>query len=356
MQTSLMGSMRSTTSPRGGRAQRRIAFTLVELLVVITIIGILIALLLPAVQSAREAARRMQCKNHVRQWGMAALSHEQAQGYFPGGGWGCNWVGNPDYGFGRQQPGGWIYNCLPYIEQQALHDLGKGGTAAQKRTQAVILSTTPLEMLFCPSRRPVAVYPIHPGYAPFVGVNADPTNRAVRTDYAANLGYYSDDVAPPRGSDYCKGPTNGEAVPAQADAWTGWPTWQKTRQGIMYLRSQVTMADVTDGASNTCLVGEKYLNPDFYLNGADDTDNRGSQQGEDIDHSRVTSPLATERPSQDTPGDSYPNRSFGSAHGGSFNMVFCDGAVHSISYEIDPVTFRCLGSRNDQQPILGGNF
>ena len=101
-------------------------FTLVELLVVITIIGILIALLLPAVQAAREAARRMQCNNNLKQSALAMLNHESTYGSFPSAGWGANWVGDANYGTGRRQPGGWIYAILPFIEQQAVYDLGAG--------------------------------------------------------------------------------------------------------------------------------------------------------------------------------------------------------------------------------------
>ena len=103
----------------------RSAFTLVELLVVIAVLEILAALLLPAIQSAREAARRSRCQNNLRHIGVAVQAHVTAHKYFPTNGWGFLWVGDPDRGFGAQQPGGWVYNILPFVEQEDLRRLGR---------------------------------------------------------------------------------------------------------------------------------------------------------------------------------------------------------------------------------------
>ena len=321
--------------------QARGGFTLVELLVVITIIGILISLLLPAVQAAREAARRAQCQNHLKQMGLACLNHESAHGYYPSGGWGWYWGGDPDCGFGRRQPGGWIYSILPYAEQQALHDLGMGMTESEKKAAAVELFATPLALLQCPTRRRAAAFTCEPAGSWCV-YNCDSTPVAARCDYAASLGDSS------TGS--VAGPSQGTSTSTDLDDWTGWPSWQPDRTGICYLRSEVTVADVRDGTSNTYLIGEKHLNPDHYLDGTTTGDNRGMYQGEDYDNSRWTTHDTNLRPRQDTPGETNYYR-FGSAHSGAFNMVFCDGSVRPISYSLDLETHTRLGNRRDALPI-----
>jgi prepilin-type N-terminal cleavage/methylation domain-containing protein len=176
---------------RPAREHRRRAFTLVELLVVIAIIGILVALLLPAVQQAREAARRSQCQNHLKQIGVGFLNFESTNKFLPGAGFSPWFVGDPQMGAGRKQPGGWMYQILPYIEEQALYDMPNDGqkklVTQQQKTAAVAMQATPVTIFNCPSRRPAKAYvwALTPNWKP---LNSDPITSVARGDYAANSG------------------------------------------------------------------------------------------------------------------------------------------------------------------------
>ncbi|HEX6960808.1 MAG TPA: DUF1559 domain-containing protein, partial [Lacipirellula sp.] len=139
-------------------SRKRGGFTLVELLVVIAIIGVLVALLLPAVQAAREAARRSQCSNQLRQIALAWQLHHDAHQFFPSAGWGYAWTGDPDRGFGASQPGSWAYSCLPFMEQAALHQMGSGATGAAKHDLLADAAQIPVATFYCPSRRAPAAY------------------------------------------------------------------------------------------------------------------------------------------------------------------------------------------------------
>lgn len=311
-------------------------FTLVELLVVITIIGILIALLLPAVQAAREAARRTQCQNHLKQLGLAALNHHQAHGHFPAGGWGLWWVGDPDRGFGWKQPGGWIYNLLPYLEQEALRSVGAGETFDEKRTTLQTVLETPLAMLNCPTRRRAIAYPYGDSYT---FRNVDMPAAVARSCYAGNGGDRPGGYAYPQSYDH-------------GDNTYQWPDTSHLT-GLFFARSVMSIASVKDGTSNTFLFGEKHLNPDNYASGTDGGDNQSMYQGFDCDIGRWTT---TSLPlQQDTPG--FGNiHGFGSAHPSGANFAFCDGSVHSVAYGIDISVYVLLGNRKDGQPISTGQF
>jgi len=173
----------------------RPGFTLVELLVVITIIGILIALLLPAVQAAREAARRIQCGNNLRNMGLAWHNHLQQHGFLPSAGWGSYWTGDPDLGTGRHQPGSWMFSILPFIEQDALYNLGAGSPGwpvpSAKQAQFTKRNSTPVFVFYCPSRRRAQAI-VGRNFGTSVKNWAHNGEPMTRGDYSASMGNNSD--------------------------------------------------------------------------------------------------------------------------------------------------------------------
>ena len=327
-------------------------FTLVELLVVITIISILMSLLLPAVQSARESARRAQCENNLKQLGLAMLNHEQAMKSFVSGGWGWRWLPEPVRGSGPRQPGAWTYSLLPYVEQGSLHRLGSGADPAAVAAANAERNQFPLSIFICPSRRRVGLFGNHWN----AYYNGDPTPQTGRTDYAANAGDQR----------ICQFGANcqGWGPPSLADGDANW-NWPDTDglTGVIFLRSDVRMSDLKDGTSSTYMIGEKYLNPEHYEDGLDWSDDQSMFTGFANDNYRTTHPDLP--PMQDSIGESgmieiepghLSNCRFGSAHPGASNYVFCDGSVHNISYNIDRETHRRLGNRRDMLPVDGSKF
>jgi prepilin-type N-terminal cleavage/methylation domain-containing protein/prepilin-type processing-associated H-X9-DG protein len=295
--------MTYSSRPRTCLTPCRAGFTLIELLVVIAIIGVLVALLVPAVQKVRESANRAQCQNNLKQLGLAFHNHHGALGYFPTGGW--EWWSTPTYlngtpAVGAQQQAGWGFQILPYIEGQ---NAWRGGSAANDddRTRVAMGTTNPL--FFCPSRRgPQVVTFQFPGF-----FNGNPIDCAL-CDYGAS-------------------------------------NWEMTGAVQQYL--PLRFADVTDGTSNTLLVGEKRLNLRF-LGQVQTDDDTGYASGWDMDIIRKTE--VAPMPDYSAPSGNGDMR-FGGSHSGGFNTVFADGSVHFISYAIDPATFKNLGCRHDGQVI-----
>jgi type II secretory pathway pseudopilin PulG len=309
-------------------ARRRVAMTLMEVLVVISIIGLLIALLLPAVQAAREAARANTCSNNLRQLGLAVQGSESAHGTLPSGGWGFEWYGDPDRGAGPPQPGGWTYNLLSYLERRDLATFGAGQSASNKMRAATQVNQTALSIFLCPSRRALGLYPFHPAWPPY---NANLVGDVAKTDYAAN------------GGDTLVHSFRGPQSLAEGDAPSfQWPDMSKAT-GICYLRSAVQLAQIRDGTSHTYLIGEKYLSS----GGTDPGDDQSLFVGYDWDTVRWANVQWTPLP--DASGAA--TQRFGSAHPSGCQFIFCDGSVRAISFEIDGAVHRRLGNRQDGQPI-----
>ena len=371
-------------------------FTLVELLVVIAIIGILIGLLLPAVQAAREAARRNSCKNNLSQIGRAVLQHVEAQRFFPTGGWGWRWAGDPDRGFTKKQPGGWCFNILPYLELDTVRNMGKGlpsSQDSQKRAQCAQAAQTPLAIFICPSRRPVAPFEYKPASPEksFFNIDLNPGSKIARSDYAACAGGKSDIKSGDNNSGFDTRDKTFDGPPSLKDG-DDLQYWSKDKNktaygiikestGICFLRSEVTPAQIRDGQSNTYLVGEKYLDPRYYVSGESEGDNQGWDMGYDRDVVRwVCDPAQTAAKAKKTEAPFLPKRDgdirikksdgdwdesksddvgskiFGGPHSGTWNVVFCDGSVHALSFDIDWDVHGRLGTRNDGKPVDQSKF
>jgi prepilin-type N-terminal cleavage/methylation domain-containing protein/prepilin-type processing-associated H-X9-DG protein len=321
------------------KANSRHGFTLVELLVVIAIIGILIALLLPAVQAARESGRLISCSNNLHQMSIACLALESDVGYLPGGGWGWAWAGEPDRGYGVGQPGGWHFNILPFTEYKGLHDMGKGTPQAVRMTMGLQQSMTTVPTFICPSRYNVHAFPRnHP--TKFVNIS-DPMPRLIgRSDYAANSGSSFSNVEPGNpNTSYTAGFNWASAAGSQyaSDAATG----------VIFRASALPLVKIKDGTSRTYMIGERYLCPDCY-NTNDCCDN---DQGWDMGYDYDTNRGGGIAPARDEAGYSGCMTIFGSAHKAGFNMAFCDGAVRKMDFDIDPTIHKQLSDRADNGPI-----
>ena len=321
-------------------SRRQNAFTLVELLVVIAIIAILIALLLPAVQSAREAARRMQCSNNLRNLGLACHMHHDAYGFFPSGGWGTAWMGDPDMGFGRSQPGSWLFSVLPFVEEQARFEHASGRQTIlwpvllSKRLALLRIHEKPIGLFYCPSRRPPKAYPV--GYTLGTKNWEHKGGPLARTDYVACMGTVSD-VWPGAGVIH--------TTYDDHETYGAWPP-DDYFDGVTYMRSEVNLAHILDGSSNTYLVGEKNLRPQAYLGSTEEaTKDYGDDEGCFTGHNGDVARSSGVLPFPDDPA-AHLFWNWGSAHPGVFHMMFADGSVRPVSYTVDADLHFALGSRN----------
>jgi type II secretory pathway pseudopilin PulG len=265
------------------------------------IIGILVGLILPAVQMARESARRSQCVNNLKQIGLAFAHHENAHTFYPTGGW--DWFSPPTYlgstpAVGEEQKAGWGFQILPHVE---------GGAIWQAGAETAI--ATPDPVFFCPSRRPPQTLTLPDTYVP--PVNGGNVTRAL-SDYAAS---------------------------------------NRENDGLVRRFKPNRVSDILDGLSHTLMVGDKRLNL-RHLGQPQDDDNEGYCVGWNSDTIRNTD----REPLPDFLGSGDGDERFGSSHVGVFNTVFADGSIHSLGYGIDKRVFRFLGNIRDGQAISAGDL
>lgn len=338
---------------------KKTAFTLVELLVVIAIIGILVALLLPAVQQAREAARRLTCTNQVRQMGLAVLNLESALGVFPTGGirpWPkIENYSNGGSAFGPPTQGlSWAFQILPYLEENAVHDIDMQDE----------LQEHPIGMFYCPSRRgPTQNTGNGAWMMDYAGLAPGPS-RADTIKKDGNDAEFDMMIQNEQGCSQAYGFWGTETAanihrPLEssrlADNYTGFngvfvrsshfvnPSNKDQSFDMMY-DGATTMRRIRDGTSKTGMITEKRL-PLGSQPGRPD-DDRGWSDGWDLDTMRSTFCHPRSDSDQNVVGATITP---GSRHTSGLNVVFADCSVEFISFDIDLEIWNLIGHRADRQ-------
>lgn len=288
------------------------AFTLVELLVVIAIIGILIALLLPAVQAAREAARRTECTNHLKQIGLALQTYHDSQGWFPSG-------RNKSDQYGVS----WAFQLLPQMEETSLYAAYDKNARVDDTPNATAMRT-PIDVYACPSRRAAAAD------RNFDNNDQPPLvkDAASLGDYAANAGHTVE--------------TGMENLDLTDESFSSAPV-DMSVAGPIYSGSRINARRVIDGLSTTLAVGERHIPPE---DPAVSEDQQQWNQGDTAFLSGdnrwaifggTSGGLAT---NQDDPS----HDKFGGPHPGVTLFVFLDGHVAPVSDDIATATLMALST------------
>lgn len=302
---------------------RRKGVSLIEILTTIAVVGILLSLMLVALNASRESARKIECTNRLRQIAVASQDFVGQHRHFPGNGWGFRWIGQPERGVGRLQPGGWAFQLLPFLQSATP---ATGADELEARQQRALWCQLPRPAFKCPSRPdpPLTAHTLL-----FEPVNATRSSSIAKTDFAVCEGDFSTDT---RG---------GPASLAEGDS-PSYP-WidASAATGVSFQRSQITPASISDGLSNTFLVGEKHVPVSAYNKASSLGHDQSLLSGVDVDITR----WVRQPPIPDRSGDNI--RAFGSAHLDGIRMAMCDGSVRVINYEIDLRTFVRMGNRHD---------
>ncbi|WP_425617484.1 DUF1559 domain-containing protein [Anatilimnocola sp. NA78] len=303
---------------RPNRMEARRGFTLVELLVVIAIIGVLVALLLPAVQAAREAARRMQCANNLRQIGLASHNMHDTYNFLPPAFLGNNTDAEDGWAT-------WAALILPFAEGS--NQFNKWDVKYQVSEQIPEAYQTKIKMYACPSRLPHVL-----------SVNDFANPGGALGDYAACFG-----------TDNVFGKSNGAMIPTEPEVVTS-----SGKKFLARWVGRLTMASITDGTSNTILVGEKHIRKNSLRGKNED---RSIFSGIRNTHRRMAgvNPDGSEvRPLQPpTSTTGVSNSSFGGPHPGVCQFVFVDGSTQALRVDLDVITLSRLAQRDDGEVITG---
>jgi prepilin-type N-terminal cleavage/methylation domain-containing protein len=331
------------------RLARPTGFTLVELLVVIAIIGILVALLLPAIQAAREAARRSQCTNNVKQWSLASLLHMDTHKALPTAGWYGIFHGA---GTARRMSGsspqvledqnwGFMFQVLPYMEGQNLWS---------HPSDIVVHRDGPVEGV-CPSRR---ARTIHTFWLP---------TGEMLSDYSGNGGDTSANPSEAWNTSLTPITNVDPRATAKPVRHTGLIiTQDRNLRNQGALRNPlISTKHITDGTSHTILLAEKYVPSNAYLGGAYG-DNFTWTRGSEWEGVRYAYRYSGNNPDEIIRNDTPVNANltaigelpcncwiFGSAHPGGINAGFGDGSTRVIRYDIDATVIRRMANRMDGQ-------
>ena len=339
MRSRIPASMACRWSRRPAGVLRTAGFTLVELLVVIAIIAVMLALLMPAVQAAREAARRTQCGNHLKQLATAAEAHKSLIGHFPTGGWAQNSLLLAGSGNDWQQPRGWCFTLLPFLELESIYDSFEAGA---------LDTTTPVPALACPSRRSSSLGP----------------GGVVMTDYAANRGAWAS-PAPAANATGNRTTVFGwqaavSTLPTTGDGWavvsgtlnaiqpvlSG--TGTAPTGGVVFAGSALPPAAIRDGATNTYFCAEKYVPRTAYASGWTPGFSLPAYVGDSSDTLRG----GHRPPESDSVTWSAPlEGSFGGPHPGVFLAAMCDGSVRTLNFDIAAAVHFLLACRSDRQAV-----